>query len=142
MPDRKDHEQMSESGNAPKEPSPESIRVRSRADLSGPALRRVISDLVGIFEVAVVDTAPFPAFSDSLLLAQEAESVVLVARADRTREDKLMESLELLRRHEVRIAGVVLNDVRIPRREKRHYRYYFNRDNQAPEVAEDVKTRD
>lgn len=88
-------------------------------------LTEAIRRLRDSYEVVVVDTPPLLAFADALLLAAEANAVVLVVRDGKTLEDKAAEALEVLVRHDAAVAGLVLNDARVGRLERRRYRRYY-----------------
>lgn len=86
------------------------------------AIRRLRSS----YDVVVVDTPPLLAFADALLLAAEADAVVVVVRDGKTLEDKAAEALEVLVRHDAAVAGLVLNGARVGRLERRRYRRYYS----------------
>ncbi len=101
-------------------------------------LTEAIRLLRGSYDVVVVDTPPLLAFADALLLAAEADAVVLVVRDGKTLEDKAAEALEVLVRHDAAVAGLVLNAARVGRLERRRYRRYYGSWTEtkgAPEAA-------
>lgn len=78
------------------------------------------------YDIIIIDTAPLLAFADALLLAIEASAVVLVLRNGKTLEDKAMEALEVLVRHNAAVAGIVLNDISVGRLQRYRYRRYYS----------------
>ena len=101
-------------------------------------LTEAIRLLRGSYDVVVVDTPPLLAFADALLLAAEADAVVVVVRDGKTLEDKAAEALEVLVRHDAAVAGLVLNGARVGRLERRRYRRYYGSWTEtaaAPEAA-------
>ncbi|MDQ3957319.1 MAG: hypothetical protein M3273_03250, partial [Actinomycetota bacterium] len=88
-------------------------------------LTEAIRALASSYDVIVVDTPPLLAFADALLLAAEADAVVVVVRDGKTLEDKAAEALEVLVRHDAAVAGLVLNAARVGRLERRRYRRYY-----------------
>ncbi|MFN2586703.1 MAG: hypothetical protein ABR613_01110 [Actinomycetota bacterium] len=101
-------------------------------------LTQAIRLLRSSYDVIVVDTPPLLAFADALLLAAEADAVVLVVRDGKTLEDKAAEALEVLVRHDAAVAGLVLNAARVGRLERRRYRRYYGswtENDGAPEAA-------
>ena len=88
-------------------------------------LTEAIRMLRASYDVVVVDTPPLLAFADALLLAAEADAVVVVVRDGKTLEDKAAEALEVLVRHDAAVAGLVLNGARVGRLERRRYRRYY-----------------
>lgn len=89
------------------------------------------------YDVVVVDTPPLLAFADALLLAAEADAVVVVVRDGKTLEDKAAEALEVLVRHDAAVAGLVLNAARVGRLERRRYRRYYGSWAEVEGVPED-----
>jgi capsular exopolysaccharide synthesis family protein len=63
------------------------------------------------YDRIVIDTAPVLAVSDTQAVAAMADAVVLVARAGITRRRALIRARDLLWRVNVKITGVVVNDV-------------------------------
>ena len=59
----------------------------------------------------VIDTPPVLAVTDAVVLATMADCVVLVARSGQTGSQSLKRTVELLRRVNAKIAGVVVNDL-------------------------------
>ena len=88
-------------------------------------LTEAIRTLSSSHDVVVVDTPPLLAFADALLLAAEADAVIVVVRDGKTFEDKAAEALEVLVRHDAAVAGLVLNAARVGRLERRRYRRYY-----------------
>jgi succinoglycan biosynthesis transport protein ExoP len=75
------------------------------------------------YDHIVIDSAPLLAVSDSLALAVQADSVVLVVRARVTRKRALLRARDVLRRINARVAGVVVNDVDLRLEHFYTYRY-------------------
>lgn len=93
---------------------PKVMRARNQPGLVGDALTGVVEDLAGDFEVVVIDTRPLSTSADSLLLAGQADAVVVVLRQHETAEARAIESIDILDRHGVSIVGLVLNAARAP----------------------------
>ena len=62
-------------------------------------------------DVILVDTAPVLSVSDSLVVAQQVEGVVVTAVPDLTKKSNLVEAVRRLRAVEAEIVGVVMNGV-------------------------------
>jgi len=73
--------------------------------------RRVFKNEVTGYEVIVVDGPPLLPVSDGIVLAELADSVILVARHGRTRRDDIVTANSLLDTVEAVVLGYVLNDV-------------------------------
>jgi hypothetical protein len=82
-----------------------------RQDVIAQAMIRLADE----YDTVIVDTPPLLHSADALVLAAEARAVVIVARAGRTTVDEVASSLDLLRRHDVNLVGVVLNGHRVSR---------------------------
>lgn len=63
----------------------------------------------GLHDITIYDTPPLSAGADASLVAAEAEAVVLVVDAQRTRRVAAAQAVEQLRRARVHILGVVVN---------------------------------
>lgn len=64
------------------------------------------------YDFVVIDTAPVLAVSDTLALAPQVDTIVLVVRAGTTRRKSLRASRDLLVNLRGKLAGAVLNDVK------------------------------
>jgi capsular exopolysaccharide synthesis family protein len=84
----------------------------SAADVSGglsfAVVRKLISDAKALADFVVIDSAPLTEVIDALPFAQAADEVLIVARLEQTRLNKLDELDDLLSQHGVTQMGVVL----------------------------------
>jgi polysaccharide biosynthesis transport protein len=71
----------------------------------------LLNDWAKDFDHVIIDTAPILAVADSLTLAARASEVLLVVRAGVTRKKAILKVRDLLWRSNIRVAGVVVNDV-------------------------------
>ena len=78
---------------------------------SSDAMRQVIEQLRGKYDVVILDTAPVLPLADTRVLSALADSVLIVARWGRTPAALVKEAVDQLRQHNARIAGVVLEAV-------------------------------
>jgi capsular exopolysaccharide synthesis family protein len=65
------------------------------------------------YDRIIVDTPPILPVSDALVLAKHADAVVFVAKCDATSVRQINQALDLLRRVEARVTGVVINQLDI-----------------------------
>lgn len=93
-------------------------------------------------DLVILDAPPALGTSDVSVLTQYADAVVLVVRAEETRADECRELLMALRRLEVEVAGVVLNDARGSRRSRRSSYYYGARPQAAVASDRELKAVD
>jgi capsular exopolysaccharide synthesis family protein len=72
------------------------------------AVRKLVNDAKAVADFVIIDSAPLTAVIDALPFAQAADEVVVVARLDETRLNKLDDLDDLLSQHGIRRSGVVL----------------------------------
>lgn len=74
------------------------------------------------YDHIIIDTPPVLSVTDAVVTAVMADCVLLVVRAGQTRKEALHRARELLRQVNVRVTGVVLNDVNA---KDPYYAYYY-----------------
>ncbi|MCX4246343.1 GumC family protein [Paraliomyxa miuraensis] len=79
--------------------------------LESAAMNRVLDELRDRYDVVLLDSPPVLPVADPLVLAQVVDGVVVVARSGKTARGELLRAVELLRRADARVLGVVLNEV-------------------------------
>ena len=95
--------------------------------LSSPKFAKVLADLKQDFDRIIIDTAPVQAVSDSLIIAQHADSVIYVVKSDDTRIGVVQDGIGRLVRANAKIAGVVLNQVDTKKlAQTDYYHGYYN----------------
>ena len=77
--------------------------------LSLDRLPHLLSAIGASADIILIDTPPVLSVSDPLVVAADADGVVLVCRSGRTRHDALRRAAAAFERGSVRIVGVVLN---------------------------------
>jgi capsular exopolysaccharide synthesis family protein len=82
------------------------------------------------FDRVVVDSAPINVVSDTLLIAHDVHTTVLVIHGRKTPRKAVLRCLQLLHKTGARVEGVVLN--LLPRRRGRGYNYYPDYYNPRP----------
>ncbi len=75
------------------------------------------------FDYVVIDTPPVLTLTDPVLLAVQADCVLLVVRSGSTRKDALRNARNLLAQVKARVLGVVINAV--DPNDPDHYYYYY-----------------
>ena len=81
----------------------------------------LLAKLSSEFDKVVIDTAPILGFADGRILASKADCVLAVVHWDKTPVPMVHAALEILRRSNAHVIGVVLNKVDI----KQQARYGF-----------------
>jgi polysaccharide biosynthesis transport protein len=89
--------------------------------LGSDRFQELLKDASGKFDRVVIDTAPVNAVSDTLLIVDKVDSVVLVVRARKTPSRILLRAMHLLELANARPVGFVLN--RLPSRLANYYYY-------------------
>ncbi len=88
--------------------------------LMSPATVQLLQTLASQYDIVLIDTPPTLAVSDTQVLAPQAGTVFLVARADVSTLGELQESAKRLKQSGVAVRGVIFNDVNTS---KRRYGY-------------------
>lgn len=77
--------------------------------LEGERGRSFTTDLSGLADVVIVDCPPVGPRSDAILIASEADSVLMVVDLQRSDENDVLDTVRRLRRAGSRVLGIVLN---------------------------------
>ena len=88
--------------------------------LAGKPMKELLGWLRQHYSLIVLDTPPVLVYADAVVLSEQADGVLLVARSGQTSPDSLRRSRELLDRAQAPVLGVVLNGV-----EERSFDYYY-----------------
>ena len=115
----------------PPEDAPESLTILPCGQipdnpaelLEGPGFRRMLGELRERFDLVIVDSPPVLPVTDPLILAGQADAVVLVTRCDSTTRGELQRALSQLSQADANIMGVILNEV-----DTRQERYDYHGD--------------
>lgn len=80
------------------------------ADLLGSlVMKGILDECRRRFEFVVIDSAPVTLYAETLALAKQAEAIVLVVQAGRTRWEVALSATKQLQKVNSRILGVVMN---------------------------------
>lgn len=88
--------------------------------LMSPATVHLLQSVASQYDIVLIDTPPVLAVSDTQVLAPQAGTLFLVARADVSTLGELQESAKRLKQSGVAVRGVIFNDVNTS---KRRYGY-------------------
>src|SRR2546423_88720 len=91
--------------------------------LSGHSFAELVAEAAQEFDKVVIDSAPVPAGTDTLLMTPFVQTVCMVVRARRTARNAVQRAVLLLAGTGSRPAGVILN--RLPRNRGTDYYYYY-----------------
>jgi polysaccharide biosynthesis transport protein len=76
------------------------------------------------YDHVVIDTTPMLFFADSMPLAAQADGVLFVVRAGRSRRKAMVRALDLLSRSKARVLGVIVNGIILEAEYKNSYVTY------------------
>lgn len=80
--------------------------------LDSRAICNLISELKFYYDYAFVDTPPVIPVSDPMLLAQELDGTLMVVKAGTTPRELVRRATEIMTNNQIRLLGVVLNNVK------------------------------
>ena len=90
--------------------------------LSSDAMRRLLQEARGIYTHIVLDSPPLLSVTDSVVLAREADAVVLIVRHGKSTKHAVRRARDLLLRSGAKLSGIALNAVDLTSPE--YYSYY------------------
>lgn len=79
--------------------------------LSSAYYEQLIIKLSDYYDYIVIDTPPILAASDAILMAQFADQVIMVSRYNQTLEGQLINAISQLNKAQVKVDGIVINDM-------------------------------
>lgn len=79
--------------------------------LASNQFKALINELKTRYDKILIDTPPILAVSDAMIVAKQADTLVYVVRASSTKESQIKASLKRLQQSNIKIGGVVLNQV-------------------------------
>jgi polysaccharide biosynthesis transport protein len=91
--------------------------------LGSTRMRLLLNELLTEADTVILDSPPVVALSDAAVLATQADGVLLVLEAGKSRREWAARATEALRRVNAHVVGVVLN--RMPMRGGGYYYYYY-----------------
>ncbi len=95
------------------------------AELLGSEKMRMLIDILqNEYDMVIFDTPPVVAVTDSLLLGMKVDAMIVIARADSTKADALIRSVDTVERSGARLLGIVLNNFNVANAYGAYYRYY------------------
>ena len=90
--------------------------------LSSDVMRRLLQEARGIYTHIVMDSPPLLSVTDSVVLARESDTVVLIVRHGKSTKHAVRRARDLLLRSGGRLSGIALNAVDLSSPE--YYSYY------------------
>ena len=93
--------------------------------LEGPRFSEMIEACAGRFDYILIDTPPLESVADALRIAVHADGVVLVVRGGSTSRKLVIDAANKLKRTGIPILGLVLNRVKMDRKDSYYYKRYY-----------------
>jgi capsular exopolysaccharide synthesis family protein len=93
--------------------------------LSSSAMQKLIEECRGIYTHIVMDSPPLLSVTDSIVLARDADAVVLIVRQGKSSKHALRRARDLLVRSGARVTGIALNAVDLNAPEYSSYYGYY-----------------
>ncbi len=100
--------------------------------LASERMKDLIQQVADEYDLIVIDTAPVQVVADATVIAQQVDSVVIVADTKRVRRAQLASTIEALERTGAHISGVILN--RVKPRPRDDYYYLHDEGEEAPSI--------
>jgi tyrosine-protein kinase len=100
--------------------------------LASERMKEIIQQVADEYDLVVIDTAPVQVVADATVIAQQVDSVLIVADTTRVRRAQLAATIEALERTGAHISGVVLN--RVKPRPRDDYYYVHDEGEEAPSI--------
>jgi capsular exopolysaccharide synthesis family protein len=100
--------------------------------LASERMKELLQQVADDYDLVVIDTAPVQVVADATVIAQQVDSVLIVADTTRVRRAQLAATIEALERTGAHISGVVLNRVK-PRPHDDYY-YVHEEAEEAPGI--------
>lgn len=96
--------------------------------LGSEKMASLLEELKGIFDYILLDTPPVLAVSDALVMGPSLDGAILVVRGGKTSRDAVRSAREMLEKHKIKCAGIIINDVQIRSSDyyymSRYHKYY------------------
>ncbi len=90
--------------------------------LGSKSMKALIEALKKVFDYVILDTPPVQAVTDAQILSTRADGTLLVIRAEKTKKDSVINSVNLLKKVNANIIGTILNG--IDAKNGSYYYYY------------------
>jgi len=93
--------------------------------LIGESFRQLLAALKTRYDYIVIDSPPILAASDAMVIAQQADKVLIVTKFNQSVEGQLVYAIKQMNKANVKVDGIVLNDVQQGLMDKYSYHYHY-----------------
>lgn len=98
---------------------------RRAADLIGSGMQELLDDISQEYDLVIIDAPPLLGFAEPLQMSTCADGVIIVARAGETARKSIGSVVASLRRLNVNVIGLVLNEVKRDHSDSYYYYGYY-----------------
>ncbi len=99
------------------------------AILESQKLFDLVEELKKEYDYILLDTPPMQVNADALMASKLACGVLYVVGHNLVKKNVIKESVNTLRRRNVPVLGIILTQVKMPKRGNYYYYYYYHKDN-------------
>ena len=92
--------------------------------LGSQRMTNLIKELLGYYDMLVIDAPPIISVTDAAILASIADGVILVVRSGQAERGMVIKANELLKKVNAKVLGVVMNRIKIDKNQEQYYYYY------------------
>ena len=97
--------------------------------LGSKRMKQILHDMSNAYDIILIDSPPTIAVTDSSILAQSVDGVILVLASGEVKREYATQAKEQLEKVGAKIIGTVLNKVEL--KTKEHYYYYYYGDQRS-----------
>lgn len=84
-----------------------------------------LKELKKYFNIIILDCPPIVGLNDAMILAKKADRCVLIANCDTTSMEVLEKSKNELEKMDIKLAGIILNNIEIQNNKYYYYGHYY-----------------
>lgn len=93
--------------------------------LSSDRFSELMAELSGHYDYIIIDSPPVLAAADAVILSSYADTVLMVTKYDDPLEGQLAYAIKQINKANVKVDGIVINDVQQSTKDKRSYYYSY-----------------
>lgn len=93
--------------------------------LSSDRFSGLMAELTGHYDYIIIDSPPVLAAADAVILSSYADTVLMVTKYDNPLEGQLAYAIKQIKKANVKVDGIVINDVQQSAKDKRSYYYNY-----------------
>jgi capsular exopolysaccharide synthesis family protein len=94
--------------------------------LESKIMNNFLNEVRDLFDVIIIDSAPILAVIDTEILAKFVDGTILVISAEKTKNQLMMDAVDIIKQNKVPFLGTVLNNFKYKSGYGYYYKYYYN----------------